>query len=185
MTIKDFLEVINYRITEGSEYCWRCYGDNAHSLDYWSGVSDGESASIIFDTETQLVYETTVSDYSSENSYRWIHPDYVEANKLECKQRGLTFGEAYDDVNFIDLEVEEDFLEKARAIINHEEYDTRVRIPLELSDSEVFTLMKLAHERDITLNQFVVELLEEVLKNKDHSLFANHELTTRDEWELS
>jgi len=185
MTIKDFLEVINYRITEGSEYCWRCYGDNAHTLDYWSGVSDGESASIIFDTETQLVYETTVSDYSSENSYRWIHPDYVEANKLECKQRGLTFGEAYDNVNFIDLEVEEDFLEKARAIVNNEEYDTRVLIPLELSDSEIFTLMKLAHERDITLNQFIVELLEEVIKNEGHSLFANNEQNITDEWELS
>jgi len=185
MTIKDFLETINYRITEGSEYCWRCYGETAHTLEYWSGISDGESASIIFDTETQVVYETTVNDYGSENSYRWIHSDYAEANKLECKQRGLRFNEAYDNINFIDLELEEDFLEKARAIINHEEYDIRVSIPLELSDNEVFTLMKLAHERDITLNQFIVELLEEVLNNEGHSVFANSEQNSVDDWELA
>lgn len=37
--------------------------------------------------------------------------------------------------------------------------DNRVDVPIELTNDEWFSLMKLAHERDITLNQFVEEIL--------------------------
>jgi len=37
--------------------------------------------------------------------------------------------------------------------------DNRVDVPIELTDEDWYTLMKMAHERDITLNQLVEEIL--------------------------
>ena len=37
--------------------------------------------------------------------------------------------------------------------------DNRVEIEIELADEEWFTLMKIAHEQDITLNQLVERVL--------------------------
>jgi predicted DNA-binding ribbon-helix-helix protein len=37
--------------------------------------------------------------------------------------------------------------------------DSRVDVPIELTDEQWYSLMKIAHERDITLNQLVDEIL--------------------------
>jgi predicted DNA-binding ribbon-helix-helix protein len=37
--------------------------------------------------------------------------------------------------------------------------DNRVDVPIELTDEQWYSLMKMAHERDITLNQLVEEIL--------------------------
>lgn len=37
--------------------------------------------------------------------------------------------------------------------------DNRVDVPIELTDEEWYTLMRMAHDRDITLNQLVEEIL--------------------------
>jgi len=47
-----------------------------------------------------------------------------------------------------------------------EKYDTRVEVPLELDDETSFKLMKMAHERDITFNQMVEEVLRTVIDAK-------------------
>lgn len=166
MELKDFMETVSYRVTEGSEYCWSCYGPNAYRLDSWSGAwnnaTEGYTISIVFDTVTQTVYEVEAWDYNRDRAYRWMNPDYKEAHDLESKQRDIDPKNAWDDVNFIDLEVEADFLEKARAIVANEDYDTRVQIEVTFEDDVLFELMKIAHSKDITFNQ----LVEEVLQNE-------------------
>lgn len=159
ITMQDFMETVGYRITEGSDYCWNCYGPNAYSLDSWNGDQDGHSVGIVFDTKTQVVYEVSACDYKNNRAYRLIHPDYREKNRAEAKERSVDETQAWDDVNYTDLETEEDMLEKARAIVNGEEYDTRVSIPLDLPKDELFDIMTRAHERDMTLNQYIEEAL--------------------------
>ena len=61
----------------------------------------------------------------------------------------------------VSCESDDDFIQKAQAIIAGEEYDTRVSVPLDLPKDDMFELMRLAHERDMTLN----ELVEEALRN--------------------
>lgn len=39
--------------------------------------------------------------------------------------------------------------------------DNRQEVEIDLPDDELFALMKMAHERDITLNQLVGQILEE------------------------
>jgi hypothetical protein len=163
ITLKDFMEVTNYRITEGSRYCWDCFGSDAYSLDSWNGDIDGHSIGVVFDTKTQVVYQAVAYDYVNERAYRITNPDYAEAHLNETKYRGvLDVAWEKDDsevVNYVDLDVDEDFLIKARAIVAGEEYDTRVSIAVDMPDDLVFELMKMAHQRDITFNQLVEEIL--------------------------
>jgi len=164
ITLKDFMETVDYKVTEGSDYGWQCYGPNAYRLDSWNQEQDGHSVSIIFDTRTHVVYEATVYDYKREHAYRLINPEYVEAHRNESAERDVLENQAWDDVDYVDLETLEDFLEKARAIVADEDYDTRVQVPVDFSDEELLTYMKLAHERDITFNQLVEEALREAIE---------------------
>jgi len=168
ITLKDFCETVNYRITEGSAFGWNCYGSNAYTLDSWDGNQEGHNISVVFDTVTQTVYEMSACDYTRNRAYRWINPDFIEFYRTEAKQRNISFTdfgstssteEAWEGVNYTTLEVPDDFLEKASAIVNGEDYSTNVSVPIELPDDELFMLMKIAHERDITFNQLVEQAL--------------------------
>jgi hypothetical protein len=160
ITIKDFLNAVSYRITGGSEYQWQCFGPDARYLD--SEILERYSASIVFDTQTQLVYEATVCDYEVDRAYRWLNPDFNAAHDAEVLSRGGG-DRAWDDVDYTDLDVPEDWLTKAQAIVNGESYDTRVSVPIDLPDHEMLRLMFMAHERDMTFNNFVTEILEKTL----------------------
>jgi hypothetical protein len=74
---------------------------------------------------------------------------------------------AWDDVDYVDLEVDDDFIQKCLSIKEGEDYDTRVSVPLELDNDEMFELMKMAHEQDLTLNEFVEQLLRRVIQEED------------------
>jgi len=163
ITLKEWMEVVNYRITEGSDFMWDCYGPNSYSLDSWSGSQDGHSFTVIFDTKTQVVYEVQSHDYRTQRAYRLVNPNFASERNIESADRNVALNEAWDGVNYIDLEEDDDWFQKALAIEAGEDYDTRVTVPLDLDEHEMFTLMKMAHERDLTLNEFVEEILREQL----------------------
>lgn len=159
ITLKDFMEIVDYRITEGSDYQWACFGPTAYRLDSWNGEQDGHTVSILFDTQSQEVYQVEAFDYSNERAYRMTNPKYKELFDEECEHRDvMDVAWERDDgtsVGYVDLDVEEDFIEKASAIVDGEEYDTRVKVPVNFTDEELLTYMKMAHERDMTFNAFV------------------------------
>ena len=151
ITLKQFMETVNYRISEGSD--WNGFAPGAYSLDSWNGNQDGHSLCIIFNTKDQTVYSVQACDYKRNRAYRFTHPDH----------RKDLDREAWDDVDWCDLDVEEDWLEKAQAIVAGEDYDTRVSIPLDLGEDELFRLMSMAHEQDITLNRLVEQIIQQVV----------------------
>jgi hypothetical protein len=163
ITLKDFMETVDYRITEGGDYGWNCYGYDAYMLDSWNGEQDGHSFTIIFDTKTQTVYEVQAHDYVRQRAYRLINPEFKSAHDLEAGQRDVNLNEAWDDVDYVDLETDEDFLEKAQAIAANEDYDTRVQVPVDFTDDELLTYMTMAHERDMTFNAFVEMALKSAI----------------------
>jgi hypothetical protein len=165
ITIKEFMEIIDYKITEGSDYGWQCYGANAHRLDSWNGSHDGHSVSIVFDTKTQEAYEVSAYDYRNNRAYRLINPNYKVAHNDEANSRGVDINQAWDDVDYVDLDVDDDFIQKAQAIVAGEDYDTRVSIPIVFSDEEMLQYMMAAHERDITFNQFVEQALMSAIED--------------------
>jgi hypothetical protein len=165
ITMKEWMELVGYRITEGSAYGWQCYGPDAYALDSWNGDHDGHSFSVIFDTKDQTVYEVQAHDYVHNRAYRMVNPDFAKKMKKEAKRRDVNKDEAWEDVNYVDLDVDDDFIQKCLAIREGEDYDTRVSVPLELEDDQLFDLMKMAHEQDLTLNQLVENILRQVVEN--------------------
>jgi hypothetical protein len=47
------------------------------------------------------------------------------------------------------------------------DYDTRVQMPLDLPEEDMFLMMKMAHEKDMTLNKFVEDLLRQYIRMND------------------
>lgn len=166
ITLQQFFETTDYRITEGDTYGWNCFGPNSYQLSSWNGVhgTGGWSANIVFSTKTQKVYEVTVCDYTNERAYRVINPSKLKKFREESQTRGDCGDQAWDDVDYIDLEADEDFMEKFSAIVNGAKYDTRIQVPLTLDNDQLFMLMKQAHEQDLTLNQYVETILEQLIE---------------------
>ena len=151
ITLKEWMEVANYRITEGGDY----YGyGGAYSLTSWNGDQDGYSIEIIFSPRTQEVYEVQACDYKHNRAYRLVHGDYRD-EKLN--------DEAWDNVKWVDLESDDDWIQKALSIVAGEDYDTRVTIPIDLPEAELMVLFKQAHAADMTFNDFVEQVLREKL----------------------
>ena len=170
ITIKDFMELVDFKITEGSEYCWQSFGPDAYTLSSWNGDHDGHSVAITFDTKTHTVYLAEVCDYQRERAYRLVHPAYKLPYAAEARKMNVPYDEAWDSVRYIDLETETDFLEKARAVIAGESYDERVEIPLTLDKDEMLTLMQAAHQRNVTFNEFVEQALKNFIEEHRHLL---------------
>lgn len=159
--LKDFLEAIDFKITGGDRYLWHCFGKHARIID--SEYLGEYSASVVFDTMDQKVYSVEIHDYRKDKSFRMIHPSFVDQYQQECEDRDIDFAIAWDDHEFIDLHFEEDILEKIIAIVNDEPYDDRVGLDLNLSNDVILVLALEAHKRDITLNDYICEILEDDL----------------------
>ena len=166
ITLKEWMELVDHRITEGSDYGWGCYGPNSFTLDSWNGVHGvgGYSFSIVFSTKSQKIYEVSMCDYTNDRAYRMINPKFQKKHDKEAEMRSVNLNEAWDDVDYVDLDVADDFIQKALAIRAGEAYDTRVSVPVDFSDEELLQYMKLAHERDMTFNQLVEEALRNALE---------------------
>ena len=166
LSMKEFMELVDHRITEGDNYGWQCFGSNSYQLSSWNGVhgTGGWSANIVFITRSQKVYCVEVCDYTNDRAYRMINPDYVKKHDKEARSRDVNLNQAWDNVDYVDLEVDDDFMQKFLAIVAGEEYDTRVQITVDFSDEDLLKYMKLAHERVITFNEFVVQALTEAIR---------------------
>lgn len=164
MKLNEINEALDHKITGGSEYQWNCYPDGRY-LDY---ESDFAHVSVIYSTDDQTIYQAEVSVKreawdEDKKPYRWLNSDYKDALYKESTKRNLDTDVAWDDIKWIDLEMKEDFLEKAKALFNGEECDTRVQFPIDIDDDLILKLAMEAHKRDITLNKMIEIILQEVI----------------------
>lgn len=107
MDVIGFLREIDYGVTEGSQFCWTCYGPDAWYL-------DAGSVSAVIDRKTGFVYEISVHDQSQDVNHRWIHPEYLEGYVDEANSRGCDPWQAYDDVQYIRVDGEDHIMELVR-----------------------------------------------------------------------
>jgi len=171
MQLSEVNNTFNHKITSGGDYGWDCYGANTWTIDYASKYAFGY---VIFDTVTQRVYEVNVSPAFGSwgtkehepKPYRYIDPEYRLSHATEAEDRNVDFNQAWDDVMWVDLETEEDFIEKATKIFNGESFDDRIQVPVELDDDTLLKLTMEAHKRDITLNKLIEEILRELIVNE-------------------
>ena len=175
MQLSEINNTFQHQITGGSDYGWDCYGSNTWSIDYTSNYAHGY---VIFDTVTQKVYEVNVSpafrvrdtDEPEPKPYRYIDPDYRVSHDTEAKDRNVDPNQAWDDVMWVDLETEEDFIDKASKMFVGQVFDTRIVVPLDLDNDTMLKLTMEAHKRDITLNQMVEEVLRNVIAEHEFNI---------------
>jgi len=165
LTLKEWTELVDYKITHGCDYSWACFGYNVYSLDSWIGGHDGYTFTVTFDTKDQTVYQVEAFDYKHNRAYRMINPTHQPQHLAEATARNVNDKEAWDDVEFVDLETDDDFIQKCLAIKAGEDYDTRVSMPVDFTDEELLKYMKMAHERDMTFNQFIEEALRKAIED--------------------
>lgn len=159
ITLQQFFELIEFKINDGQPYGWSCFGPNAYIISVDENPS--ASASIVFDTKTQEVYEVDVHDYINNRSYRLMNSKFQKAYLKEAKSRKVNPNEAYDNVNFIDLELTEDYLEKASAILMGQDYDTNILVPLEFEEYEMNQILELANAQGLTPEQYLSKLIQD------------------------
>jgi hypothetical protein len=99
ITIEQFLRLVNFKITGGTEFGWNCFGENARFLD--SETSE-YSASIIFDAETQVVYVAEYLGTKNDIPYRWINPDFEAAYSAYAKKMSVDISLSWNDEPFFD-----------------------------------------------------------------------------------
>jgi hypothetical protein len=160
--LEQFLKAVEYKITDAWQHQWKSYND-AQVL---GCENEFASMSIMYDRRDQTVIEISVStelEARAQHAYRWLNPDYRDAIMAEADSRGVNKMQAFDGLDYIDLDVVEDILEKGKALLANEVFDTRVQIPLEFSEEELMRYFRMAHERDITLNQLISEALMRVI----------------------
>lgn len=165
ITLKDFVEAIDYKITGGSEYTWDCFGPNARYLDCddKEGYGGNYSINAVFDSVDQSVYSVELWDYVNDREYRWINPAYVKDHMKACAKHEVDVYESMDGRNYIELDVAGDILEKISKMVAGEPYDTRVQIEVDFSEEEMLQYMKLAHKMDITFNQLVERAMQSAI----------------------
>lgn len=154
MKLEQYLKLINYELNGTSKYHWKVFGPNAYFFDSYK-KPDRREISVVVDLKTLRVCYAAVIDCVRNKQYLWIDPEFRDAYRYEAESRNCNYLQAYDDVEYTELETETDWLEKAQAIYLGQPYDERVEIPLDLPDDLLLDSMKRAHELDITFNEYV------------------------------
>jgi len=105
INLKNYLESVRYKIQEGFEYRWTCFGNDVFALN-----TEGKkkhaflySSQVVFDTKNQTLYEVSFWDYVERKAYRWINPKFISKVKKEYKNRNLCFHTALDEIKYEDV----------------------------------------------------------------------------------
>jgi len=93
----------------------------------------------------------------------------------EAKRHLVNLNEAWDDVEYVDLEVVEDFMEKAQAIKDGREYSTDVSIPLDLPDDLLMFAFKAAHAENMTFNDWMNRMLKDFIDKVEKGQYTKED----------
>ena len=143
MFLKEILDIVGLQLItcriEGSENQMTFENNNCRVI-------------VITDPETSNLQFIEVEDLNFGRIYYMVAEDFA-------------LPQGYDVMLWIpvELELEEDLLEKLEAIWNYDAYDDRILIPLDVTDADLFLIMKAAHLRDQTLNEFIMDALNSAL----------------------
>lgn len=177
MLLIDLINAVSARISGGDEHLWDCYGPNSRFIEFVD-INGDNFCSGIYDTKTFEVYEIHLDRPNTDCVFKYINPLYKRANYLECESKGVDPNNAWDDVYYTHVDTEELILEYIKDIADAVyskipdfsiSQGRKVSVPMDLSDNEWYSLMKIAHEQDITLNQLVENILtDEIERIKDN-----------------
>lgn len=166
MRIEDMLPLIDYKISEGTDYLWPCFGENCRQL-HFLDVQGRDFGELVHNRAGDILFIAfTYIDNSKYTAYHWVDPAYREAYSKECETRHIDTNR-YDSANLsIELEVEQDALSKISAIYRLEPFDKRILISVDLPEKTIAALTFMAQLNNRSIDDEVCHLLSEYLKKQ-------------------
>jgi hypothetical protein len=170
MKLSELNDVTRSLIVGGSEYLWKCWPNGRH-IDYeYTTTEDGRSTTYychaVYSSETNVVYEVSLSNDLGDIRYLWLNPDFREAHTVEAKTRGIDYRIAWDNVYWDEVSKIE-ILELVRKYYTPDQANSFTpgkkysRIIVDLDDDTYRGLQETMIKRNITFNQLVEEILIE------------------------
>ena len=126
------IQAAGYAITGGEKYLWNSFGVNARFLDFDYDIDHKISMGLVFDAKNQTLYQGSL--FVGNKAYIWTNPDYIQAYKEECYDKGIDPRVALDNTHYLECEVFDDFLEKITEAFTVGECSPYVQISLEFSE---------------------------------------------------
>jgi hypothetical protein len=108
-------------------------------------------------------------DYSKEHAYIWINPEYHDAYFEEAASRNVNPLEVVDGLNYVEVCMLDDIIDKVTAMCNNVEYDTRVSFPLDLPDDLYDELLTIADKKSVTVEKLIEDVLTESMTRYETS----------------
>lgn len=157
--LNDFLNLINFKITGGSEYLWNSFGRNARYLD--SECSD-YSLSCVFDSVTQELYLVSFSyeDNDKHYAFRWINPKHKEGYIAENVERNLDYTNFCDETTYVDFD---DILQLINVVETQTDLKKYTTMSIELDDDVLLFLTRRAMEMNVTVDTLICNILRDKL----------------------
>lgn len=143
---QEMIVAADYKISEGSEYLWKCYGPNARFLDFKSEEFEIE-ADMVFDSKNQTVYSACL--FLKDKCYRWMNPDFIKAFKEESYDKNIDPRMAYEGTNFNECDVWSDFTEKVNQAFTTGQCSADILVSLEMTDELQDLIDQFPPETDI------------------------------------
>lgn len=154
-----FMRCVDHKITGGEAHLWDCYPGG------WHYDADNEFAgmAIIADYRQGIVYEANIIPNNTGDGHRWINPKYTQAFRNEATERGIDWEECLEGEKWVDYDDFEVFLVRASQVRGGPSYSPLVDMPLELDHETIAGLALAAHEKGVTLNEYIVDGLKAYL----------------------
>lgn len=170
MKLFEVLQKIKPNITSGSQFLWKCYGNNAWMIDLCridTKLHMNETVTIIYDSQHMEIYEISTYSEIHQLEYKWYNPNYREIVKEEYKNRNIDFDDPIcEDIKLIELEMLDDIIEKSSAIIEGKDFDKRILVELNLTNEEIETLTRASVLSNQTIDEFVNSALIQIINEK-------------------
>lgn len=159
LTLSKLLEIADYNIKE----CYEAWPKQTkEKLQGFYFIENDIQYYAIISLKTLKAVFALVAD--TKNAYCIVDPAFEEEYVQICETNGYEPFMPDNGKKAFRLELVDDFMRKATAIVNHKPYDERIAVSLELTDEEFIAIAQAAHDCDITINDYCNILLEEIIK---------------------
>lgn len=164
LKLPEVMDLFDNRVFDGGDYCWDCYGYHSWSI---SLRHNGIETYIVYDLNTLKVFTIEVFQVGETGEvvpgFAWVDPEYKQIYETEAAARDVKPFCMWDDKFFNVIADIDKMIEITKAMIAGDPYDYEnsdgvTIVNIELPQKVLVTLSLKAHEKNITLNEYIMQI---------------------------
>jgi hypothetical protein len=162
MQISDILNIINIEPISIEPYLWKNYGNNHFHFDFESTLDKTVFLTCVADFKGNI---KELSFYFNEKYYLWVDPEFIQNRNQAYFDQNLDPRFAFENIKYLELEVQEDVFNKINTIFNHNVCDEKILISLDLGEDAQKLDDVLTHIKETDPNFNIDSFVETALTN--------------------